>query len=671
MIMRKPSFFYVKLAASNIRKNSKLYFPYLLACICTVAMFYIMLFVSTNHGLAEMAGADSLIVILRLGSIVIGIFSIILIFYTNGFLMKQRKRELGLYNILGMEKKHIARILLTENFYVTIISLSFGLGAGILFSKLVLMLLLNLVNFPIPFGFQISPSALSATVILFGSIFLLTLLKNLRQVHIAQPIELLHGSNTGEQEPKTKWPLAIVGFICLSAGYAIAIFTKNPLEALSLFFVAVILVIIGTYCLFTAGSITVLKLMRRNKRYYYQPKHFTSVSGMLYRMRQNAVGLANICILSTMVLVMISFTTSLFFGMDDALRNQFPRNIEVRGSKMTQEESQQLLQTLDRAVKSSGIPTENLVFYRYLSIGLKKQENTFFTRQDAPADSEYCLIYMIPLEEYNRQQDTTLQLAADEVLAFTVQGDPLQTGSTLSFHDLQYQIRQVLPSLNLDAEGYVSFQPYGVYYLIMPDEQAISNIYVSLSGDTAPAFSQYYGIDVAGNEKLQRTLSEFLCEIVNQFREYHPQISALSASSAVEAKTTFLSLYGGLFFLGIFLGLLFLLTTVLIMYYKQISEGYEDQQRFFIMQKVGMSQEEVKRVISSQVMTVFFLPLATAGLHIAAAFPMLTRLLSVLGLVNIHLFALCTLLTLLLFALFYGFIYRMTAKAYYKTVRAA
>ena len=375
--MRKPAFFYAKLAASNIRKNSRLYLPYLLACICTVAMFYIMLFISTNNGLGNMAGADSLILILRLGSIVIGIFSVILLFYTNGFLMKQRKRELGLYNILGMEKKHIARILLAECLYVATLSLSLGLGAGILFSKLVLMLLLNLVNFPIPFGFQISPAALSTTAILFGGIFLLTLLKNLRQVQIAQPIELLHSSNTGEREPRTKWPLAIIGFLCLGAGYAIAIFTKNPLEALLLFFVAVILVIIGTYSLFTAGSIAVLKLMRRNKRYYYQANHFTSISGMLYRMRQNAVGLANICILSTMVLVMISFTTSLFFGMDDALRNQFPRNIEVRGSEMTQEQSQQLIQTLDHAVESSEIPTENLIYYRYLSIGLQKQGNDF------------------------------------------------------------------------------------------------------------------------------------------------------------------------------------------------------------------------------------------------------------------------------------------------------
>ena len=669
--MRKPAFFYAKLAASNIRKNSRLYLPYGVACICTVAMFYIMLFISTNNGLGNMAGADSLILILRLGSIVIGIFSVILLFYTNGFLMKQRKRELGLYNILGMEKKHIARILLAECLYVATLSLSLGLGAGILFSKLVLMLLLNLVNFPIPFGFQISPAALSTTAILFGGIFLLTLLKNLRQVQIAQPIELLHSSNTGEREPRTKWPLAIIGFLCLGAGYAIAIFTKNPLEALLLFFVAVILVIIGTYSLFTAGSIAVLKLMRRNKRYYYQANHFTSISGMLYRMRQNAVGLANICILSTMVLVMISFTTSLFFGMDDALRNQFPRNIEVRGSEMTQEQSQQLIQTLDHAVESSEIPTENLIYYRYLSIGLQKQGNDFYRGEYTPADSEYCLIYMIPLAEYNRLQDSPLQLATDEVLAFTVQGDPLSAGSTLSFHHLQYRIRQILPSLDLEAEGYLSLQPYGVYYLVLPDEQAIFNICTSLSANLEPVLSQYYGIDVVGDEQLQRVLSDFLCEIVNQFREQNPQIPTLSASSAIEAKTTFLSLYGGLFFLGIFLGLLFLLTTVLIMYYKQISEGYEDQQRFFIMQKVGMSQEEVKRVISSQVMTVFFLPLATAGLHIAAAFPMLTRLLSVLGLVNIGLFALCTLLTLLAFAFFYGFIYIQTAKAYYKIVRAS
>ena len=315
--MRKKRLFYARLAASNMRKNVKFYLPYLLACTGTVAMYYILSFLAANDGIAD---EQTLVTLLHLGVGVIAVFSAILLFYTNRFLMQRRTRELGLYQILGMEKKHIARVLLLETLYAFALSLLCGLSAGILFSKLMLLLLCNLVDFPLQFGFQISPAAFLSACLLFGGIFLCILLRNVRQVRRVQPIELLHQSEVGEREPKVRFSLLLLGLCSLGAGYGIAIFTRQPLKAMGLFFVAVLLVILGTYCLFTAGSIALLKALRKNKRYYYTPRHFPTVSGMLHRMRQNAVGLANICILSTMVLVMLSFTTSLFFGLESSLR---------------------------------------------------------------------------------------------------------------------------------------------------------------------------------------------------------------------------------------------------------------------------------------------------------------------------------------------------------------
>lgn len=628
-------------------------------------MFYIMLFISMNDGLAKMPGSQSLESILMLGSIVIAIFSVILLLYTNSFLIKRRKKEFGLFNILGMEKKHIARVMAIENLYTAVISIFSGLLLGILFSKLMFLLLMKLLQFGVPFGFEISVPAAAITALLFSCIFILTLVCNLMQVHLSKPVELLRGSNTGEKEPKTKAVLASVGFITLSAGYLTANIADNPLAALNVFFIAVILVITGTYCLFTAGSIALLKMLRANKSYYYKTGHFTMVSGMLYRMKQNAAGLANICILSTMVLVMLSGTISLYFGMEDALRNRFPRNIEIDAYGVTAGKRDLIDEKTGSIISASGIGIKNMVKYRYNGYTFRQAGSLFsFDRPGTGMISVNTYVYFIPVDDYNRLQNTSETLSSDELLLYTPNTD--YPFDNVSFDGLEYKIKTKLTLLNVEGNNSVLFTD--LYYFIIPDEQTAEKIYNAVSGNKydQAGMSYYCGFDVDGGAEKQKALADALCVLP---QELDSEETWIHVAAAEYHKSEFLSVYGGLFFLGIFLGALFIMAAVLIMYYKQISEGYDDKNRFEIMQKVGMSRGEVKETIRAQVLIVFFAPLAAAGIHVAAAFRMLTRLLSVLNLTNTALFAWCTAGTILVFALLYSAVYLLTARVYYKIVQ--
>ncbi|MBP1744880.1 MAG: putative ABC-type transport system involved in lysophospholipase biosynthesis, permease component, partial [Firmicutes bacterium] len=437
--------FFPKLAVTNIRKNGKFYFPYLLTCIGTVAMFYIMCSITFDEGIKEMPGADSLSFILRLGCIVIAVFSVIFLFYTNSFLMKRRKKELGLFNILGMEKRHIVKIMFFETLLVAIAGIMGGILAGVLFHKLILLFLFKMINFSVPMGFSISGIGIIYSLLLFGSIFLLTLLFNLMQIKLANPVELLRGGNVGEREPKTKWLLAVAGAVTLSSGYYIAQTIESPLEALVYFFFAVILVIIGTYCLFTAGSIVVLKLLRKNKKYYYQTKHFTSVSGMLYRMKQNAVGLANICVLSTMVLVMLSTTVSLYAGVEDALDYRYPSDVSVT-AKYTSEftDSGSLLEVIGNAVKERNRSMSGFKDYKYLSFTAGRAGDAFVLDTDNMySNSSHSLVFLTA-EEYARLTGKEAEeLAGNEVLIYST-GEHI--GSSLKLQDQEYRVKEQLDS---------------------------------------------------------------------------------------------------------------------------------------------------------------------------------------------------------------------------------
>ena len=562
-------FLYMRLAAVSMRKNAKIYLPYILTSIFTVAMFYIMLYLTMNEGLGKMPGASVLQSVMSLGSIVIGIFSVIILLYTNSFLMKRRKKELGLYNVLGMGKRHIARIMLFETAYTALAALIIGLFCGIMLSKLMLLLLIKLLTFEVPFGFEIAPIAVLVTLLLFAGIFFVTLLFNLGRVHLSKPIELLHGGNVGEKEPKTRWLLAVIGFIGLAVAYIIANTVADPVAALGWFFIAVILVIGSTYCLFIAGSIALLKLLRGNKNYYYKTRHFTAVSGMLYRMKQNAAGLAGICILATMVLVMISTTVSLYTGFEDILRYRFPRNIEIKTVDVSREQSAALRSAADAYITDSGIAAENTVSFMYISRSLALDGTTLRTNKRSAGNT---IVYFIPLEDYNRTQQTDETLLPDELLVYSP--DISFCESTLTIGSLEYSAKSIVNDFEI-ADTRMD-KSDDIIYLVLADEDTVIKTFSALTGDhdERPGFYYYYGFDLPDlSDDAQADFAWTLAEALPVLSEPGGDDLPVYVSSAAANRTDFYTIYGGLLFLGLFLGALFIMATVVIMYYKQITEG--------------------------------------------------------------------------------------------------
>lgn len=654
-------FFYLKLAVNNLKKNAQTYIPYLLTCICTIMMFYNMRFLVVAKDIGNLSDSASLRAVLSLGAGVIAVFSVIFLFYTNSFLIKRRKKEFGLFNILGMEKKHIAKIMFWETLFAAVISLCVGLAAGILFSKLMILLLFKIISFEVTFGFEIPIAAVIYTTVLFGGIFILNLINNIFQVFRSKPIELLQGGNVGEKEPRANWLIAIIGVVTLGIAYYIALTTESPLAALQLFFVAVVLAMIGTHCLFNAGSIALLKMLRKNNKYYYQLKHFIPVSGMIYRMKQNAAGLANICILSTAVIVMLSTTVSMYIGMEDVLRTRYPRNIIVSALNVSDEQAIKLDAAIEEQAKAADISQKDVIRYRPMSF-TTLQNGASFTADHSGnyVFDNIAIVVCITADDYNKMENKSVSLSSGEALLYTLRGD--LPGDTISFNGFELSIKDRLPTL--ETEGRMSAMVNNSYYLIVDDFDTIQQIYNSLSavkGDMRE-LSYHYAFDVDGDRDAQISLVSTLQKAVQEIK------ADGYVEGAESSRESFYSLYGGLFFIGIFLGLLFIMATVLIIYYKQIAEGYDDRERFEIMQKVGMSRAEVKQAIKSQVLTVFFLPLVTAVIHIAFAFKVITKMLEVLNLTNVQLYAGCTAVTILVFAVFYVIVYALTARTYYHIV---
>lgn len=652
--------FYSKLAVTNLKKNGSTYFPYLLTSVCSIVTFYTMDSIARNPGIASMPGAASLDSMLFFGSVVIGLFSVILLFYTNGFLIKRRKKELGLYSILGMEKIHIAKVLFFETLFIAVVSLALGLFFGIAISKLLFLLLLNIMSFTTPIAFTIPVQSIVTTVILFGVIFLLTLLSNFWHIKIANPIALLQGGKQGEREPKTKWVLTLIGFLTLGAGYYISLTVPSPIEAILFFFLAVLLVIIGTYCLFTAGSIAVLKFLRGNKGFYYKPKNFISVSGMIYRMKQNAVGLASICILCTMVLVTVSTTVSLYIGQEDILRFRMPHDMKVTSYNNT-ENAADIESLIQGKLSGSGLSIKDHIAYRKLDLSLLRTGETSFSSkipENYSGTFSYYSTALIPLADYNQFQGCSDELDEGQALIFTNGENYGQ--DFISFDGARFQVKKELSELH----GYEKYAlpAQDVIYVILKDETIIESLAPKNSAGETLMMDYCSLYDFEGTEEAKKAFTKSAKEELSSFE-------AVSADCLPLMRESWLMEYGGFLFLGIFLGFLFLMATVLIIYYKQISEGYDDHDRFEIMQKVGMSRKEVKNTIHKQIVLVFFLPLLGAVLHIAFAFPVISKLLMLFGLINTGLFLICTAVTVLLFGLVYAAVYSLTARAYYQLVQ--
>lgn len=639
------NFIYEKLAVTNLKNNRKTYVPYIFTGVLTVMMFYIIDALSRGKGITQ----DTLKICLQYATGVIVVFAVIFLFYTNSFLIKRRKKEIGVYNILGMGKRHIARMMAVETILTAGISILGGLVFGIIFGKLMYLLLLKILHNSVDMQFSVNGTAIVQTVILFAGIFLLTYLYNILQIQLVNPVELLHGGNQGEKEPKSRWLLVIVGVAALGNGYWIALTTEAPLEALLKFFVAVVCVIIGTYALFIAGSIVVLKILRKNKAYYYNPKHFTSVSGMIYRMKQNGAGLANICVLSTMVLVMVSTTVSLYAGMEDILDSRFPRDVSIVCNEADTNKEETLQRLIKEQCEKAGVKITDRVRYRYGSMNAVLKGNNLEKVEQYYPDNHFYYVEMITQEEYNRIEKKNVSLKEQEILTYTTNG---KCGKKqINIAGQNYQVKKELSEMTSQPKS--TAEMYNTLYIVFANAEQIERI---------EPFSYADKFNLKGDDGKQK---EALEQIQNEFYEKIPDGMM---ESRMLSRSSFYELYGGLFFIGIYLGSMFIMATVLIIYYKQISEGYDDRERYQIMQKVGMSKKEVKRSIRSQVLSVFFLPLIVAVIHVAVAFKVMTKILGVLNLTNVSLFAVCTIITIAVFAVFYIIVYSITAKEYYRIV---
>lgn len=660
------------LATTNIKSSKRTYLPYFISGIFTVCAFYLMLSLAFDKGIASLQGGDNVRMLLFLGAIVIAIFTVIFLCYTSSFISKQRRKGFAVYGLLGMEKKHIAKVMWFESLISFVIVLGGGLIAGIVLNKLIYMLLLNVAGANASYKFAVHPIALILTGVLIAGIFLLTLLAGIAKVGFSSPIELLHSDNTGEKEPKSKWLLAIIGIVCMVAGYYMALSFTSVIDAIQIFFIAVILVIIGTYLLFTAGSIAVLKLMKKNKDYYYKPNHFISVSGMIYRMKQNAVGLANICILATIVIILASTSVALYAGQNDLFNTMFSSDIALTSSGNAS--AQQLAAAdsrLDKMIDKYGVHPQDMYKYRFASAYGSLKGNDLTLTQDTSAIS--LSVDLIAQKDWTVGKPADFDLAKNEIGVYSkIQNKPIPSKMTIG--DKTYTVKK-LKSFRGNMRDSTT---EGTIFIVMPSRSAVADIFNAELSNYSNMTSAYIAFDLRASDTAAN--KAFCKSIYNDpvLSFAGNSVDSASASTQVQVygadvksleRSGFYAIYGGFLFLCVFLAVVFLMSTVVTMYYKQVSEGIQDKRRYSVMQKVGMSLDEVKKSIKSQVLAVFFLPLAVAVIHVTGASKLMFNLLRLLGLNNLTIFTVSTIVSIGIFALIYLIMYTLTSRKYYRIVK--
>lgn len=658
---------YYRLAVTNLRNNKQFYVPYILAGMVSAMMFYIMRAVQGNDSINSMRGASILGIVLFMGVFIVGACVFIFLFYTNSFVMKRRRKELGVYNILGMEKRHIAKVMAWEAVILYAFSVCGGLVCGIVFNKLVVMFLCRLTGVSESIPFYVSGWGCLQTAELFAVVYALMLLYNFMQVKLADPIALLHGNNVGEREPKAKWVSAVIGLGCILAGYYLAVRVNGVLQAVNMFFVAVLLVIVGTYELFLSVSIAVLKLLKNNKKYYYKTSHFIAVSGMMYRMKRNAVGLANICVLSTMVLVIISTTVCLYAGVEDALQSSFEKEVDATFyfDGVPAEAARERLTGQFRAVaEDQGRKVTELSEYVDAVFITHRDDNVielFDNKNGSYGFTEMGMLYVMTGRDYEKYTGQPLgAIAHGSVMVASLSGF---AQDSIDVFGRTYRVADalILPEDFPDREMEGFLGDTEVLYLVVADESELALL------GTGVEIQYHVAVETDGTREERKLYASAVREAVGMCREQTGFDRSLLYSRE-EQREEYLGMNGGFLFLGLFLGILFLMITVLIIYYKQISEGFEDRERFAIMTKVGMSRDMVKAAIDAQVRTVFFLPITVAVIHLVMAFPMLRLMLMVFGLANVSLFAGCLAATAAVFAVIYFIVFRLTSRGYYRIV---
>lgn len=646
--------FYSKFALDGIVKNKKLYLPYILTCIGMIMMYYIIFSLSVTPVLNNIFGGSTIGIILEFAGQIVGVFALIFLFYTNSFLIRRRKKEFGLYNILGMNKFNIVIIELVETLLIAVIALTVGTITGIILFKLFELGLVNVITASIDYNYFVSFDIIIKTLKTFGFIFALLLLNNIRQISLNNPLELLKSENVGEKAPKANYIIGILGLIILIGAYYIAVTTTTGLGTLGNFFMAVILVIIATYLIFIASSVVLCRILQKNKSYYYKPNHFVAVSSMVYRMKRNGAGLASICILLTMVLVMLSSTVTLYIGIDDMNNIRYPQDINISAKNDNIEllgntTSDEIKNNIDEVLKLHNANKKNVIDYRVCSFDGALKNNTLYTREDDENYSEIdiTIVYVVSLSDYNRIFNKNETLLEDEILIypFRIEYDY----PTFNINDTSYKVKDVVDKMLVNANSAMT---------IVPTIYVITNDVENFAKDENKMSEWLYSFDLDASKEEQITITKILEE----------QLNFVVVEGLEAEKASYYVLFGGILYIGILLSIVFAIATILIIYYKQISEGYEDKIRFEIMQKVGMTKSEIKKSINSQILTVFFAPLVMAGIHLCFAFPVIKEILNMFNLTNTRLFVATTVETFIVLAVLYTIIYKVTSNMYYKIV---
>ena len=670
---------YARLAWTGMVKNKRLYLPYLLSCGGMVLMFYILMGLSGSPVLENMAGGGSSAIILRLGTVVIAVFALLFLFYTHAFLVRRREREFGLYNILGMGKGNIARVLLWETVITYGLTTGTGLLLGVVLYKLAELGMVRLLQVQVTYTLSVSVSSLLATAALFAIIHVLILLDGLRRLRGVSAIALLRSENMGEKPPRAKWVLTAAGTVLLAGAYALAVSIREPLAALLWFFTAVIMVILATYMLFISGSVTLCRSLQRNKRYYYQPQHFVSVSSMAYRMKRNGAGLASVCILATMVLVMISSTTCLYFGQEKAVGSRYPHDLAVTvygGEHLLDEaEVAGLREGVESTIFNFGGKVSNVAEYREVSISglLDGGDIRIDSTGASVTDSTHAIqIHFLPLEDYNAATGQSLTLGDGQVYVAALRTEFNSDTLSIDGGMVRHVMKREIPMLGGPAVADITPS----LMVVVPDfERFVPELqsYLEDKYGWYPGAYWNYGFDTDLPENQQADIDGVTPNLENALNRYLSGVSSdwsvgISVESKAGNQADFYGTYGGLFFLGIMLSIVFIFAAAAIIYYKQLSEGYEDQSRFDIMQKVGMTKGDIRRSINSQLLTVFSLPLVMAGLHLCFAFPFIHKLLLLFNLDDRGLLVGTTAVSFLVFAVLYAVVYKLTGNAYYHIV---
>ena len=672
------SFFYSKFALNNLVKNKRFIVPYVLSAIFTIMSFYIFSSLAFGDNLNKLPnGIEATKQVLSLGIIVIAIFSTIFLFYTYSFLVKRRVKEFGLYSVLGMTKKQIAKILVLETIFIAVTTIVLGIGLGIIFDKLMLLVLLKLFSATVTFGFSITPIAIVFSVLLFGGIFFLLLLYTVIKIARLRIVALLKDENKGEKEPKSRWILAIIGLALIGYGYYTAQTVQNPIKALLVFFYAVIAVIIGTYLVFMAVSITVLKIMKNNKNFYYKPKNFISVSGLLYRMKRNAVGLANICILSTMVLVTMGSTSALYAGMEKSYNERFPRQLMIAGYHSTSDKLKEIENNVKVAAKEAGTEVQDLVSYNSVPMIGRLIDDKFNFEANLGVDlANVKMIVVLQLKDYNKFANKNKTLESNEIfLHVDKKGE--YNNNTISLNGLEYKVKEKLVEFP-GTIGSDSANIIDTYYVIVKDNKEAEKIAAKLEEKYSELNKQdaaKRGISIAtGAPTVQNYIAFNIkdtdreAKVIESFKKLEKQ-SGIEIEGKEENKLTFRGVFASFLFIGVFISFIFVISQVVIMYYKQISEGYEDKGNFEIMRKVGITDKQIKQSIRSQVLLIFFSPLIIATLHTIVAYPFIEKILRLFLITDNSIFLQALAVTIVVFAIFYLIVYAITSKIYYRIIK--